>query len=66
MLPPRRVPLTAEQRRQAVDLLAELLLDVAAKRRAARLGGAFAGVIDGVSSSVVPLPQKADQGREAA
>lgn len=66
MLPPRHVPLTAEQRRQAVELLAELLLDVAAKRRAARLGSAFAGVIDGVSSSVIPLPQEDEKGREAA
>ncbi len=66
LLPPRRVPLTTEQRRQEVDLLAELLLDVAAKRRAARLGGAFDGVIDGVSGSVVRLPQKRRKGREAA
>jgi hypothetical protein len=66
LLPPRRVPLTAAQHRQAVELLAELLLDVAAKRRAARLGGAFGGVLDGVSGSVVPLPQKRRKGREAA
>ena len=66
MLPPRRVPLTAAQHRQAVELLAELLLDVAAKRRAARLGGAFASVLDGVSGSVVPLPQKRRKGREGA
>ena len=65
-MPPRRVPLTAAQHRQAVELLAELLLDVAAKRRAARLGGAFASVLDGVSGSVVPLPQKRRKGREAA
>jgi hypothetical protein len=66
LLPPRRVPLTAAQRRQAVELLAELLLDVAAKRRAARLGGALGGVLDGVSGGVVPLPQKRRKGREAA
>jgi hypothetical protein len=66
LLPPRRVPLTVAQHRQAVELLAELLLDVASKRRAARLGGAFGGVLDGVSGSVVPLPQKRRKGREAA
>jgi len=66
LLPPRRVPLTAAQHRQVVELLAELLLDVAAKRRAARLGGAFDGVMDGVSGSVVPLPPKGRRGREAA
>jgi len=66
LLPPRRVPLTAPQHRQAVELLAELLLDVAAKRRAARLGGALGSVLDGVSGSVVALPQKRRKGREAA
>ena len=65
-MPPRRVPLTAAQHRQAVELLAELLLDVAVKRRAARLGGAFVGVLDGVSGGVVPLPQEGRKGREAA
>ena len=47
-------------------MLAELLLDVAAKRRAACFGGAFGGVLDGASGSVVPLPQKRRKGREAA
>jgi hypothetical protein len=66
LLPPRRVLLTAAQRREAVEMLSELLLEVAAKRRAARFGGAFGGVSDGVSHSVVPLSQKRRKGREAA
>jgi hypothetical protein len=66
LLPPRRVPLSAAQYDEAVTLLAELLLDVAAKRRQGRSGG----VIDSASvsgiGSVVPFPQKRRKGREAA
>jgi hypothetical protein len=63
LLPPRRVPLAAAQREQAVSLLAELLLDAAeAKRR----GGGSGGVIDGAIGSVVPLPRKRLKGRDAA
>jgi hypothetical protein len=62
LLPPRRVPLSAAQYDEAVSLLAELLLDVAAKRRAGRSGG----VIDGAIGSVVPFPRERWKGREAA
>lgn len=62
MLPPRRVPLTAAQEREAVALLAELLLDAAAKRRALRTGGAS----DGAIGSVIPFPEKRGKGRAAA
>jgi len=66
LLPPRRVPLSAEQHAQAVDLLAELLLDAAAKRRGVRPGGVIDGVFGGVIGSVVPLPVKRGKGRDAA
>lgn len=65
-MPPRRVPLSAAQYEEAVSLLAELLLDVAAKRREGR----SVGVIDGASGSgmgsVVPFRQTRGKGREAA
>jgi hypothetical protein len=62
LLPPRRVPLSAAQYHEAVSLLAELLLDAAAKRREGR----SVGDIDGAFGSVIPLPQKRRKGREAA
>jgi len=66
LLPPRRVPLSAEQHAQAIDLLAELLLDAAAKRRGVRSGGVIDGALESVSASVVPFPEKRRKGREAA
>lgn len=66
LLPPRRVPLSAAQYDQAVSLLAELLLDVAAKRRAVRSGGVIDGASDSDIGSVIPLPQKRRKAREAA
>lgn len=66
MLPPRRVPLTAAQYEEMVSLLAELLLDVVAKRRAGRSGGVIDGASDGAIGSVIPLTQKRRKGREAA
>jgi hypothetical protein len=65
LLPPRRVPLTAEQHQQAVDLLAELLLDAAAKRRPVRSGGVLDSVFGGASGSVISFPQKRHKGRDA-
>jgi hypothetical protein len=58
LLPPRRVPLSAAQYDEAVSLLAELLLDVAAKRRAGRSGGVIDGSSDGAIGSVVPFPRE--------
>jgi hypothetical protein len=52
LLPPVRVPMTAEQHREAVELLAELILDVAWKRRAASAVGS-AGASTGVTADVV-------------
>jgi hypothetical protein len=60
------VPLSATQYEEAVSLLAELLLDVAAKRRAHASGGATGGACGGVIGSVTPLLQKRREGREAA
>lgn len=65
-MPPRRVPLSAEQHAQAVDLLAELLLDAAAKRRGVRSTGVIDGVSGGVIGSVVPFPEKRRKGRDVA
>lgn len=54
LLPPVRVPMTAEQHREAVELLAELILDVAWKRRVGS-----AGVSTGVTAVVVPTAEEA-------
>lgn len=66
MLPPLRLPLSAAQYDEAVSLLAELLLDVAAKRRAGRSGGVIGGASDGAIGSVTPRPHEREKGREAA
>ncbi len=58
LLPPVRVPMTAEQHREAVELLAELILDVAWKRRAASAVGS-AGASTGVTAAVVPTAGEA-------
>jgi len=60
------VPLSDEQRREAVALLADLLLAAEAKRRGVGFGGATASVSDGVIGSVIPLPRKRRKGRDAA
>jgi hypothetical protein len=54
------------QYEEAVSLLAELLLEVAAKRWAGRSGGVIDGASDGAIGSVVPLPQRGREGRGAA
>ena len=51
---------------EAVSLLAELLLDAAAKRREGRSVGVIDGASDGAIGSVVPVPEKRRKGREAA
>jgi hypothetical protein len=53
-----RVPMTAEQHREAVELLAELILDVAWKRCAAS-AAASAGASTGVTAAVVPTAGEA-------
>jgi hypothetical protein len=54
LLPPRRVPMTAEHHSEAVELVAQLLLD-AARRRARRDGDASVGVPMGASPGVTPV-----------
>jgi hypothetical protein len=54
LLPPRWVPMTDEQYSEAVELLAQLLLD-AARRRALERGDASVGVLVGASSGVTPV-----------
>lgn len=66
LLPARRVPLAAEQYRQAVDLLAELLLDAAAKRRAVRSASGIGGASGGATGSVIPFPGERGNAHEAA
>ncbi|HZO77015.1 MAG TPA: hypothetical protein VFB39_03165 [Solirubrobacteraceae bacterium] len=62
---PRFARLSDEQRREAVALLADLLLD-AARRRAGVFAGVSAGVIDGASGSVVPFPERRARARRCA
>ena len=58
--------MSAAQYDEAVSLLAELLLDVAAKRWAGRSGGVIDGASDGAIGSVVPFPQEREKGHGAA
>ena len=66
LLAPRHVRLSGEQEREAVSLLAELLLDAAAKRRGIRSGGVIGGACSGATGSVIPFPEKRQKRREAA
>lgn len=63
---PRLVPLSPEQEREAVVLLAELLLDVARKRRGGASGGVLDGASDRASGSVVSFVERAGEARKAA
>ena len=58
--------MSAAQYEEAVSLLAELLLDVAVKRREGRSVGVIDSASDSGMGSVVPLPQRRRKGREAA
>lgn len=60
------MPLSPEQEREAVALLAELLLDAAYKRRAGVSGGALGSASGGATGSVVPFPEKRRRARDAA
>lgn len=66
MLPPRRVPLAPELEREAVALLAELLLAAAAKRGGRASGGVLDGVFGGAIPGVVSSGEQAGKAREAA
>jgi hypothetical protein len=59
------VRLTQQQEDEATRLLAELLLDAAARERRASPGG-FGSVIDGASGSVVQFPERRGDARDAA
>jgi hypothetical protein len=58
--------MTQEQEHEAARLLAELLLDAAARTRRGSSAGGFGSVIDGVSGSAVPFPKRRGNAREAA
>jgi len=62
------VPLSGEQEREAVALLAELLLDAAGarKRRLVASSGAFGSASGGATGSVIPFPERRGNAREAA
>jgi hypothetical protein len=60
------VPLSDEQRREAVALLADLLLAAEAKGRGVGSGGASGGVSGGVIGGVVSFPHKRRKGRDVA
>jgi hypothetical protein len=60
------VPLSDEQRREAVALLADLLLAAEAKRRGVGSGGPIGSASGGAIGSVISLPQKRRKGRDAA
>jgi hypothetical protein len=60
------VRLTQDQEDEAARLLAELLLDAAARRRRGSSPSGFGSVIDGVSGSIVPFPERRGNAREAA
>jgi hypothetical protein len=66
LLPPRRVQLSAAQYEEAVSVLAELLLDVAAKRREGRSVGVIGSASDSGMDSVALFPQERRNGRDAA
>jgi len=57
--------LSEEQRREAVALLADLLLE-AARKRAGVSGGVSDGVIDGVSGSVAEFADGRGKARRCA
>jgi hypothetical protein len=58
--------MTQEQELEAVRLLAELLLDAAARKRRGSSPGGLDGVIGGASGSVVSIPERRGNAREAA
>jgi len=60
------VPLSDQQRREAVALLADLLLAAEAKQRGVGSGGAIGSASDGAIGSVISFPQKRRKGRDAA
>jgi hypothetical protein len=66
LLPPRLVPLAPEQYAEAVALLAELLLDAAAKRKRLHSGVVIDGGCGGAIGGVTPFPREPRKRRGAA
>jgi hypothetical protein len=66
LLPPRLVPLSAEQERDAVAVLAEFLLDVAVNGRGSVCGSGLDGGFGGAIGGAGPLPPIAGKARKAA
>jgi hypothetical protein len=60
------VPLSHEQRREAVALLADLLLAAEARSREGRSVGDIDSASGGAIGSVISFPQKRRKGRDAA
>lgn len=61
------MPLSEEQRCEAVGLLAELLVDAALKKREGVVsGGGFDGVMGGASGGVASLPDEGVRARRTA
>jgi hypothetical protein len=58
------VPLSDEQRREGVGLLAELLVDAALKRKAICSDSGFDGVLGGASGGVASLPDGSVRGAQ--
>lgn len=58
--------LSDEQRREAVALLADLLLAAAGERRGVVSPSAAGSVSDGATARVIPLAKKRPKGRDAA
>jgi hypothetical protein len=60
------VPLSSDQRQEAVGLLAELLIDATRKRDRVRSGSGFDGVMGGASGGVAQFPDEGVRARRAA
>jgi hypothetical protein len=60
------LPLSSVQRREAVGLLAELLVDAALKREGVPSGGGIDGVMRGAFGGVASLPDEGVGTRRAA
>jgi hypothetical protein len=58
--------MTQEQEHEAARLLAELLLDAAARKRPGSSPGGSGSVMDGASGSVIQFPERRGSAREAA
>jgi hypothetical protein len=58
--------LSDEQRREAVALLADLLLAAEARSREGHSVGVIGNASDGAIGSVISFPQKRRKGRDAA